>query len=154
MSNSPRQDSRKPQGANRSRTDSNSSSPTGQASPKLPTVNPGPPLPRAQEHVSVNNFNRREVTEFLNHGYSTVFATLHEPSVPEHEKPELYKSAERAWASKGGLPSVWGQKGSTMASGVDFLAELRKQVQRSPSTGTLPTGAPAPIPPGGVGRQG
>ncbi|CAI2164259.1 4849_t:CDS:2 [Funneliformis geosporum] len=66
-----------------------------------------PSLKPALEHTPVNNFNAREVSDFLN-----------------NKKPELYKSTERAWGSRNGL--VWGQKGHLMANGNDFFDELRK----------------------------
>ncbi|CAG8448273.1 9703_t:CDS:2 [Funneliformis caledonium] len=80
-----------------------------------------PSLKPALEHTPVNNFNAREVSDFLN---NKTLEQFHDDNLPESEKPELYKSTERAWGARNGL--VWGQKGHLMANGNDFFDELRK----------------------------
>jgi len=88
---------------------------------------PGPALPSlkpAPEHVPVNSFNSQEVSNFLNNTWKETLDRCHDTSLPEAEKPEIYKSTEKAWGTKGG--PVWGNKGNLMANGNDFFAELKK----------------------------
>ncbi|CAJ0853141.1 15805_t:CDS:2, partial [Entrophospora sp. SA101] len=76
------------------------------------------------EHVPVNNFNAQEVSDFLNNSWIEAMGKLRDNTIPDSEKPELYKSTENAWGSKSG--PVWGQRAHLMANGKDFFNELRK----------------------------
>ncbi|CAG8501131.1 17804_t:CDS:2 [Funneliformis caledonium] len=88
---------------------------------------PGPALPSlkpAPEHVPVNHFNSQEISNYLNNTWKETLDRYHDINLPEVEKPEMYKSTEKAWVARSG--PVWGIKGNLMANGNDFFAELRK----------------------------
>ncbi|CAJ0898319.1 5067_t:CDS:2 [Entrophospora sp. SA101] len=57
-------------------------------------------------------------------GWIEAMGKLRDNTIPDSEKPELYKSTENAWGSKSG--PVWGQRAHLMANGKDFFNELRK----------------------------
>ncbi|KAG0168955.1 hypothetical protein DFQ30_004123 [Apophysomyces sp. BC1015] len=89
----------------------------------IPHAEPDPALSPAF-HVSLNNFNSAEVVQCLNLRFSDTLTSYHDTNIDSSLRPEKYESQEKAWGNKGGLPSVWGQKGGTMASGADFLTEV------------------------------
>ncbi|KAI8371476.1 uncharacterized protein BYT42DRAFT_580389 [Radiomyces spectabilis] len=78
--------------------------------------------------MGINGFNTSDVQGFLNGRFADMIKVMQDPNVDASSRPEKYESQEKAWGSKGGLPSVWGQKNGAMASGADFLSEL---VQRA-----------------------
>ncbi|CAO3679513.1 unnamed protein product [Umbelopsis vinacea] len=81
-------------------------------------------------HQSVNGFNAQEVEHHLHNKFQAVISAHHDHTLSERERPEKYSSGESAWGVKGGVQSAWGDsKGTLMASGQDFLAELKKALQ-------------------------
>ncbi|CAI2164051.1 10832_t:CDS:2 [Funneliformis geosporum] len=96
---------------------------------------PGPALPSlkpAPEHVPVNHFNSQEISNYLNNTWKETLDRYHDINLSEVEKPEMYKSTEKAWVARGG--PVWGNKGNLMANGNDFFAELKKSPLAQVST--------------------
>ncbi|KAA8896118.1 hypothetical protein FN846DRAFT_291509 [Sphaerosporella brunnea] len=86
-----------------------------------------------EQHVPVNGFNTQEALDLLTRAARA-------PG-PEAEKPILYKG-DKGWSTPKGNSSAWGQKrkldnpivcvnidgdvGNAMASGGDFLVQLKK----------------------------
>ncbi|KAI8579707.1 hypothetical protein K450DRAFT_241105 [Umbelopsis ramanniana AG] len=90
----------------------------------------GMPFPKPSKgstHQSVNGFNAQEIEQHLNSNFQSTMRAYHDHSIPERERPEKFSSGEQAWGGKSGVQSAWGDsKACLMASGQDFLAELRK----------------------------
>ncbi|RKP07793.1 hypothetical protein THASP1DRAFT_30391 [Thamnocephalis sphaerospora] len=82
-------------------------------------------------HTSANGFNGAEVARHLNKAWSAVIEKLHDNHLPAAEKPELYRTDEQPWSSKGPL-GAWGQRRGAMSTGVDFYTELSQQRARLP----------------------
>ncbi|KAA8896117.1 hypothetical protein FN846DRAFT_291329 [Sphaerosporella brunnea] len=70
-----------------------------------------------EQHVPVNGFNTQEALDLLTRAARA-------PG-PEAEKPILYKG-DKGWSTPKGNSSAWGQKRNAMASGGDFLVQLKK----------------------------
>ncbi|KAG2217156.1 hypothetical protein INT45_011331 [Circinella minor] len=94
-----------------------------------PIVPASVPAPVAPHTVGVNGFNSAEVVQFLNQRFSDTLAAYHDTNAEASTRPIKYESQEKAWGSKGGLPSVWGQKNGTMATGADLFTQLLKPQQ-------------------------
>ncbi|KAI9282399.1 hypothetical protein BC943DRAFT_328714 [Umbelopsis sp. AD052] len=79
---------------------------------------------KGSTHQSVNGFNAQEIEQLLNNNFQAVTRAYNDRSISERERPEKFSSGEQAWGGKSG---AWGDsKACLMASGQDFLAELRK----------------------------
>ncbi|KAI9270452.1 hypothetical protein BDA99DRAFT_320801 [Phascolomyces articulosus] len=96
-----------------------------------PPIVPAPvPAPVTPHTTGVNGFNSAEVVQFLNQRFSDTLTAYHDTNAEASTRPIKYESQEKAWGNKGGLPSVWGQKNGTMATGADLFTELLKPQQQ------------------------
>ncbi|CUS07640.1 unnamed protein product, partial [Tuber aestivum] len=77
----------------------------------------------AEAHVPVRAFNGKEVEDFLSRAYEKeVFAA--KQSGDQGQKPIIYKS-DKGWSTpKSG--GAWGSRPNAMASGSNFVSQLRR----------------------------
>lgn len=113
----PKQQQRQP-------SESPSPSPSSATSPQTYIEHQPPPFP-------VSNLNSAELKIFLNFRWAESINRTNDTTIPEQQKPQRYRSPEKAWSNKGAL---WGQKPAAMANGSDFLIEISKHFRPSSPT--------------------
>ncbi|KAF8539532.1 hypothetical protein BDD12DRAFT_882137 [Trichophaea hybrida] len=78
-----------------------------------------------EQHVPVNGFNPQEALELLTRGYDFQLQAARAPPGPDGDRPIIYKG-DKGWSTPKGSNNAWGQKRNSMASGADFLVQLKK----------------------------
>jgi len=77
----------------------------------------------AEAHVSVREFNSKEVEDFLSRAYEKEVLAAKQ-SGDQGQKPIIYKS-DKGWSTpKSSGP--WGSRPNAMASGSNFVNQLRR----------------------------
>ncbi|KAF8246522.1 hypothetical protein K440DRAFT_365715 [Wilcoxina mikolae CBS 423.85] len=80
-----------------------------------------------EQHVPVNGFNPQEALELLTRGYDFQLQAARAPPGPDDvgDRPIIYKG-DKGWSTPKGSNNAWGQKRNSMATGGDFLVQLKK----------------------------
>jgi G3E family GTPase len=75
-------------------------------------------------HVPVNGFNTQEALELLTRSHDIHHQAARNMSGPEDDRPVIYKG-DKGWSTQKNS-GAWGQRPNAMASGNNFLAQLKK----------------------------
>ncbi|KAI5789287.1 hypothetical protein FPQ18DRAFT_342264 [Pyronema domesticum] len=89
-----------------------------------------------EHHVPVNGFDTKEAMDLLTRGYEV---QLQAARGADADKPVIYKG-DKGWiqSTSKGSGNAWGQKRNAMASGSDFLVQLKKSSQAFSSAAGSP----------------
>ncbi|KAH0612880.1 uncharacterized protein H6S33_009260 [Morchella sextelata] len=75
-------------------------------------------------HVPVRGFNGKEVEDFLFRAYEKEMQAAKNTGVDQSQKPMIYKSdKDKGWSTP---KNAWGTRANAMASGGNFLTQLKK----------------------------
>lgn len=75
-------------------------------------------------HVPVRGFNGKEVEDFLFRAYEKEMQAAKNTGVDQSQKPMIYKSdKDKGWSTP---KNAWGLRAGAMASGGNFLTQLKK----------------------------
>jgi len=84
-------------------------------------------------HAPVNGFNAQDALEMLVRGYEVQAQAARAQAGPEVERPVFYRG-EKGWSTPKNS-GAWGQRPNAMASGNNFLAQLKKSHAALQNTG-------------------
>ncbi|KAJ6259613.1 hypothetical protein Dda_5251 [Drechslerella dactyloides] len=85
-----------------------------------------------EEHSSVNNFNGKDVRDFLSRGYQEM---VNAAQASGDNKPVVFKQTDKGWVTQS-KSSPWAPNKHVMANGTDFLTRVKKGVASSGANGT------------------
>ncbi|KAK6344359.1 hypothetical protein TWF696_007998 [Orbilia brochopaga] len=84
-----------------------------------------------EEHAPANNFNGKDIRDFLNRGYQE---TVSASQSAGDNKPVVFKQSDKGWVTQS-KSSPWAPNKHVMANGMDFIARVKKGIASASANG-------------------